>query len=123
MSIARATIVSRIEDWLLRVFRRMRPGLEKLMMVYVSSPAAERIERGFVRALLLGTVRTYRAFGLVEPAILRIYRGLTKSLASVQASLEDIVSFASSYMSLLFVVAMIAVVVTAWALHPLPLSR
>ncbi len=123
MSVARATIVSRIEDWFLRVLRRLRPGMEKLMMFYVSSPGTERIERSFARALLVGAVRLYRAFGRVEPGMLRAYRRFTRGLASIQASLEDIVSFSSSYMSLLFVVAMIAVVVTAWALHPLPLSR
>ncbi len=120
MSSARATLVSRVEDYLLRVLRRIAPGLDKLMMVYVAGQSFESVEREVTKRVALGTLRIYRAFGGIEGRAVALYRSFTRALASIQASLEDIVSFSSSYMSLLFVVSMLAVVVTAWTLRLFP---
>lgn len=120
MSSARASLVSRIEDYLLRVLRRLAPGVDKLMMVYVAGQSFESVERELTKKVTLGTLKAYRLFGGIETRAVSFYRRFTSALASLQSSLEDIVSFSSSYMSLLFVVSMLAVVVTAWTLHLFP---
>ncbi len=138
MSSTRASLVSRIEDYLLRALRKLTPGLSKLMMVYVAEPNTENIEREILKRFALCTVKAYmffesledkisalpqvarrvpRCYSSTESKVLSLYKTFIRGLASIQASLEDIVSFSSSYMSLLFIVSMLCMVVTAWTLH------
>ena len=117
MSYARASIISRLEDYLVRLLRKLSPSFErKLMMLYLSS-GGSRIEERAARSIIFGGIRVYRAFSSLEPAIVNVYRSLVRGLSSIQASLEDIVSFASSYMSLLFVISLVSVVVVSWILY------
>ncbi len=135
-----ASILSRIEDTLMRYLRKLTPFTRKLMLLYTSGQQFEQTERGFVRTILRfagniygfsqraerGFVRTIpgvagRIYGfseVLERRALEFFRTLAKKVLALQASLEDAVSFSSLYMNLLFVVAVLLMVVVAWSFKP-----
>jgi len=80
MSSARASLVSRIEDYLLRVLRRLAPGVDKLMMVYVAGQSFESVERELTKKVTLGTLKAYRLFGGIETRAVSFYRRFTSAL-------------------------------------------
>lgn len=139
MSLSKASILSRIEDTLIKYTNKLSPILRKIVLTYTYGQNFDRakvkatdrykeIVIGIIAAVAKeGEVKiTDKILGLasklytfshnVEVRILATYRAFAKKAMSIQASLEDAVSLSSLYMNFLFVVSVLLMVVIAWGL-------
>ena len=115
MSLSSASILSRIEDALMKYLRKLTPFVKKLIMAYSSGQQFEKTERVFVSRILGIAGRAYGASHRLEKNSILMYRAFARKMIALQASLEDAVSFSSLYMNILFVVAVLLMVIAAWS--------
>ena len=113
-----ASVLSRVEDVLMKYLRKLTPFARKLMLLYTSGQQFEQAERGIVHTILGFAGRLYGFSQVAESRALKLFRALARKVIALQASLEDAVSFASLYMNLLFVVAVLLMVIAAWSFKP-----
>ncbi len=114
MSSEAASIMTRFEDLMRKYLRKLAPLMSKVGLSYDIGQNFEKTEKSFIYSLLNFVSKLNAKFYLSEKGFYKRYRFLVNSLLSLQAQLEDALSFSSLYMNLLLVFALVLMVVWAW---------